>query len=287
MSPELQHAVLTWGARERRDLPWRATRDPWAILVSEVMLQQTQVPRVIPRYLAFLGRFPTVAACAAASVGEVVAEWVGLGYNRRAVRLHAAACMVMQEGGGRFPETARELRRLPGVGPYTVRALLAFAFEADAAVVDTNVARVLARVAGRRLTLGEVQAAADAALPVGESWAWNQAMLDIGAALCRPVAPQCTACPLAAGCAWRAGGCADPDPALGSAGVSGGQSRFDGSDRQGRGRLVAALRHGPVPAARVPTVMGWPDDTERAVRVAATLVVDGLAVVDGGRYRLP
>ena len=188
---------------------------------------------------------------------------------------------------GRFPPTASELRRLPGVGPYTVRALLAFAFEDDAAVVDTNVARVLARVADRRLTLREVQAAADAALPAGEAWAWNQAMLDIGAALCRPVAPRCTACPLAAGCAWRARGCRRPDPALGSAGVSGGQSRFDGSDRQGRGRLVAALRHGPVPAARVPTVMGWPDDAERAVRVAATLVVDGLAVVDGGRYRLP
>ena len=195
MSPELQHAVLTWGARERRDLPWRATRDPWAILVSEVMLQQTQVPRVIPRYVAFLGRFPTVAACATASVGDVVAEWVGLGYNRRAVRLHAAACMVMQEFGGRFPTTASELRRLPGVGPYTVRALLAFAFEDDAAVVDTNVARVLARVADRRLTLREVQAAADAALPAGEAWAWNQAMLDIGAALCRPVAPRCAACP--------------------------------------------------------------------------------------------
>ena len=287
MSPELQHAVLTWGAQERRDLPWRTTRDPWAILVSEVMLQQTQVARVIPRYLAFLQRFPTVATCATASVGEVVAEWVGLGYNRRAVRLHAAACMVMQEFDGRFPPTARELQQLPGVGPYTVRALLAFAFEDDAAVVDTNVARVLARVADRRLTPREVQAAADAALPAGEAWAWNQAMLDIGAALCRPLAPRCTACPLETACGWRAGGCADPDPALGSAGVSGGQSRFDGSDRQGRGRLVAALRHGPVPAARLPTVMGWPDDAHRAVRVAATLVVDGLAVVDGGRYRLP
>jgi len=142
-------------------------------------------------------------------------------------------------------------------------------------------------VADRRLTLREVQGAADAALPAGESWAWNQAMLDIGAALCRPAAPRCTACPLAPGCAWRTRGCAAPDPARGSAGVSGGQSRFDGSDRQGRGRLVAALRDGPVPAERVPTVMGWPDDADRAARVAATLVVDGLALVEGGRYRLP
>jgi A/G-specific adenine glycosylase len=195
--------------------------------------------------------------------------------------------MIMQEFEGRFPPTARELRRLPGVGPYTARALLAFAFEQDAAVVDTNVARVLARVAGRRLTPGEVQAAADAALPAGQAWAWNQAMLDVGAARCRPMAPRCPSCPLAPGCAWHASGRADPDPALGSAGVSVGQSRFDGSDRQGRGRLVAALRQGPVAAARVPAVMGWPDDADRALRVAATVVVDGLAVQDGGCYRPP
>jgi A/G-specific adenine glycosylase len=286
VSPELQRAVLTWGERERRDLPWRRTRDPWAILVSEVMLQQTQVPRVIPRYVAFLDRFPTVAAAAAASSGEVVAEWVGLGYNRRAVRLHAAARMIMHDFGGRFPRDAIGLRRLPGVGPYTVRAVLAFAFEADAAVVDTNVGRLLARVAGRPLTAGEVQAAADAALPAGEAWAWNQALLDLGAHRCRP-APRCDACPLAPGCRWHQAGLAPPDPATGSARVSGGQSRFDGSDRQGRGRLVAALRGGPVAAGRLADVMGWPGDPERAERVAATLVADGLAAIEGGRYRLP
>jgi A/G-specific adenine glycosylase len=285
--PELRLAVLSWGERERRDLPWRRTRDPWAVLVSEVMLQQTQVPRVIPRYLAFLERFPTPAACAAASPGDVVAEWVGLGYNRRALRLHAAAVSVVEHFGGELPRTYGALIRLPGVGPYTARAILAFAFEADAAVVDTNVARVLARVAGRRLGLKEVQAAADAALAPGEAWAWNQAMLDLGARLCRPRIARCDDCPLAAGCAWFAGGRAAPDPAEGSAGVSGGQSPFEGSDRQGRGRLVAALRLGDVRMDDVAVVMGWPGDAARAERVAATLVVDGLVVRVGETYRLP
>jgi A/G-specific adenine glycosylase len=287
VSPELTLAVLTWGERERRDLPWRHTRDPWAVLVSEAMLQQTQVPRVIPRYLAFVERFPTPAACAAAAPGDVVAEWVGLGYNRRALRLHAAAVSVVEGHGGELPRTYAELVRLPGVGPYTARAILAFAYEADAAVVDTNVARVLARVAGRRLGPKEVQAAADAALAPGEAWAWNQAMLDLGARLCRPRAARCDECPLAAGCAWLARGRATPDPAEGSAGVSTGQPPFEGSDRQGRGRLVAALRHGPVAAADVGAVMGWPDDGPRAARVAATLVADGLVVPVGDDYHLP
>jgi A/G-specific adenine glycosylase len=285
--PALQLAVLSWGERERRDLPWRRTRDPWAILVSEVMLQQTQVARVIPRYHAFLARFPTVVACAGATVGEVLEEWAGLGYNGRAVRLHAAACMVMQECGGSLPRTTRELERLPGVGRYTARAVVAFAFEADAAVVDTNVARVLARLAGRSLTGREVHAAADAVLPPGEAWAWNQALLDLGATRCRPSLPDCDRCPLAPACQWHARRRRKPDPAAGSAGVSRGQSRFDGSDRQGRGRLVAALRRGPVPASQLASAMGWPADGERAERVARTVVADGLAVLDGDHYRLP
>ena len=288
MPPELQLALLAWGQRERRDLPWRRTRDPWAILVSEVMLQQTQVPRVVPRYLAFLERFPTTAACAAASVGEVVAEWVGLGYNRRAVRLHAAALTVERDHGGRFPTTYAGLLLLPGVGPYTARAVLAFAFEADAAVVDTNVARVLARIGGRRLTAKEVQVAADAALVPGEPWAWNQAMLDVGARHCRPGVASCDGCPLAPGCRWRQAGWPEPDPAVGSAQVSTGQSRFEGSDRQGRGRLVAALRMGPVARFDLASVMGWPGDPARADRVAATLVLDGLATADpDGTHHLP
>jgi A/G-specific adenine glycosylase len=280
--------VLVWGEPRRRDLPWRRTRDPWAILVSETMLQQTQVTRVVPRYTAFLARFPTVEACAAAAPGDVVRAWSGLGYNQRAVRLHRAAGVVVDEHGGRFPRSLRALQRLPGVGPYTARAVMAFAFEADAALVETNIARVMARWHGRRLRAAEVQALADAAVPRRKAWAWNQAMIDLGATVCTARRPACDECPLHRACAWRLAGPAAVDPAVRSAGVSGGQSRFDGSDRQGRGRLVQAMAGGPVAAADLAGVMGWPGDPTRAGVVAATVVADGLALVDAeGSYRLP
>ena len=261
----------------RRDLPWRDTRDPWAVLVSEVMLQQTQVARVAPRWQAFLERFPTPAACAAARVGEVMALWSGLGYNRRAVALRAAAVACVLRHGGRVPATRAELLALPGVGPYTARAVLAFAFEQDVGVVDVNAARVLARaVAGRPLTAREAQELADRCVPRGAGWAWNQAMLDLGATLCTKAAPACGACPVAGACAWRANG--GPDPSIGSAGGGARQTRFAGSDRQGRGRLVAALVRAPVSSGGLAAACGWPEDTRRAGRVAASLVADGLAM---------
>jgi A/G-specific adenine glycosylase len=288
MAPDDQEAVLSWGVPRLRDLPWRRSRDPWAILVSEVMLQQTQVVRVVPRYAEFVDRFPTAEACASASPGDVVRCWNGLGYNRRALRLHSAACVVVDGFGGVVPRTLRELRTLPGVGPYTARAIMAFAFEADAAVVETNVARTLARYHGHRLRTIEVQLLADAALPTGEAWAWNQALMDLGATRCTARRPRCGECPLAGSCRWRRAGWPEPDPALGSAGVSGGQSRFDGSDREGRGRLVRVLGHGPVPANELAEVMGWAGDVARAEAVAATVVADGLAMRDDqGSYRLP
>ena len=281
-------AVLTWFDDQRRDLPWRDTRDPWAVLVSELMLQQTQVARVVPKYHAFLARFPTPAACAAAPRSAVVEAWAGLGYNRRAVSLHRAAQVVVAEHGGTLPDDLDALLALPGIGPYTARAVLAFAHERDVGVVDTNVARVLARHGGRPLRSREVQAAADAAVPPGEGWRWNQAMLDLGATVCRARRPDCHRCPISSGCAWRTAGPDLPDPAIGSAGVSGGQSRFEGSDRQGRGRLVAALHAGPVERSCLPVVMGWPGDPDRAGRVATGLVVDGLAIVDdAGTWHLP
>jgi A/G-specific adenine glycosylase len=253
------------------------------VLVSELMLQQTQVPRVLPRYLAFLERFPTPPECAAAPLADVLRAWDGLGYNRRAVNLHRAAGVIAERG---FPDTLAGLLALPGVGPYTARAVLAYAYEADAAVVDTNVARVLARLGGRPLTAKEAQAAADGFAPAGEAWAWNQAIMDLGARHCRPRSPRCDDCPLAPWCAWRRANHPAPDPAVGSAHISGGQSPFAGSDRQGRGRLVAALRRGPVSADELAAVMGWPGDTERADRVAATLVADGLVAVAAGKLRL-
>jgi A/G-specific adenine glycosylase len=279
----MQDALLGWGLPRLRDLPWRQTRDPWAILVSELMLQQTQVARVLPKYLDFLSLYPTPAACAAVSSGDVVRAWAGLGYNRRALNLHRAACAVAETG--LFPSTLPGLLALPGVGPYTARAILAFAFEADVAVVDTNIARVMARLHGRSLAPKEVQALADGLVPEGDGWAWNQVLMELGATTCTARAWACTTCPLATSCTWAGG--AAVDPAIGSAGVSGGQSRFIGSDRQGRGRLVDALRTGSVPDVALSKVMGWPDDKARAERVVATLLVDGLVLLENGVYRLP
>lgn len=280
----VRDALLRWGSLAPRDLPWRDTRDPWAVLVSEAMLQQTQVARVVPRYHAFLARFPTVVACADASAGAVVEAWAGLGYNRRAVALHRLAVVVRDEHGGALPDDLASLLRLPGVGAYTARAVLAFAHERDVAVVDTNVARVLARRAGRRLSSREAQALADRLVPSGQGWAWNQWMLDLGATVCVARRPRCGDCPVVAGCAWRGEG---PDPAIGSAGVTGRQSTFAGSDRQGRGRLVDALRRGPVALDDLAAATGWPDDPPRAHRVAEGLVRDGLACRDGDVLRLP
>lgn len=293
MSPDVAEArraaLLGWFAGRGRDLPWRRTRDPWAVLVAELMLQQTQVARVLPRYEAFLDRWPTPAACATSPLGDVVTAWAGLGYNRRAVNLHRCAQEVVARHDGRLPDALPELLALPGIGPYTARAVLAFAFERDdVGVLDTNAARVLARWEGRSLKPKEAQAAADGAVAPGEGWAWNQAMLDLGATRCRPRTPRCDECPVSAWCSWALAGWTVPDPAVGSAGVSGGQSTFEGSDRQGRGRLVDALRRGPVAPSDVAMAMGWPDDPDRARRVAATLVVDGLAVADpDGTLRLP
>jgi len=246
------------------------------------MLQQTQVARVVPRWQAFLNRFPDPPTCAAAPVGAVIEAWAGLGYNRRGVTLHRCAVVVTEEHGGRLPEDLGALLALPGIGPYTARAVLAFAFEHDVAVLDTNVARVLARTTGRSLRPREAQDAADALVPAEAGWAWNQALLDLGAQVCRARGPDCGACPVAATCAWRGEG---TDPAVGSAGVSGGQSRFEGSDRQGRGRLVDALRQAPV--TDVAAATGWPDDPDRAARVADGLVADGLARRDGASLHLP
>jgi A/G-specific adenine glycosylase len=285
--PSWTTEVLAWGERTRRDLPWRRTRDPWRILVAEAMLQQTQVARVIPRYEAFLRRFPTPAACARAGLGEVIRAWEGLGYNRRARQLHAAASAIVEGHGGQLPRELGPLLALPGVGPYTARAVLAFAFEEDVGVLDTNAARVLARVGGQSLGPRRAQDAADAAVPRGRGWSWNQAMLDLGATVCVARSPRCGECPIRPMCAWAVAGHPDPDPSVGSAGVSGPQSRFEGSDRQGRGRLVAALRRAPVPVTAAAQVMGWSTEPDRAERVASGLVGEGLVVVVDGAYALP
>jgi A/G-specific adenine glycosylase len=279
--------LLAWGAGRLRDLPWRRTRDPWAVLVSEVMTQATGVERVVPYYHAFLERFPDPAACARAGVGEVVRFWGGLGYNRRAVNLHRCATQLVDAHDGRVPASLDELLALPGVGPYTARAVLAFAFEQPVGVVDTNVGRVLARWAHRSLGWGEAQALADSLVPSTRAWDWNQAVMELGAMVCRKQRPMCAVCPVRAGCGWHGTGLATPDPAEGSAGAGQPQSRLEGSDRQGRGRLVDALRRGPVAVRELPEVMGWPEDPARAARVADRIVADGLAIRHGPILHLP
>lgn len=283
----LRHeALLGWFDAHGRDLPWRHTREPWAILVSEFMLAQTQVARVKGRYEAFLDVFPTPQACAAATPGDVITAWSGLGYNRRAVDLHRSATRIVEAHDNEVPDTLDGLLALPGVGPYIARAVLVFAYDRDVGVVDTNVARVLARWEGRPLGRAKGQRLADELVPAARSWAWNQALFDLGATVCVARNPSCDECPVRVWCAWQGKG---DDPAVGTAGTGSRQSRFEGSDRQGRGRLVDALRRGPVAAApdTLARVMGWPDDPERAVRVATTLVADGLAVFDEGSCRLP
>jgi A/G-specific adenine glycosylase len=281
----------------RRDLPWRQTRDPWAILVSEIMLAQTQVGRVIPRWQEFMARWPTADACSAAPMAEVIGAWSGLGYNRRAVFLHRAAVAITTRHQGVIPADRAALVALPGVGPYTARAVLAFAFGQPVGIVETNTARVLARaVAGRRLTASAVQELADGLVPPGEGWAWNQSLLDLGAMVCSTRRPACGVCPLGpasghrAPCAWvRRGGA---DPAAGSAGTSRPQSVFEGSDRQGRARILARLADaagdGRLTPDAVPAAAGWPQQSERAAVAARSLVADGLAVVGpDGTLRLP
>lgn len=278
---DFSEAVLAWALPRLRDLPWRRTRDPWAVLVSEVMLQQTQVARVVPKWQAFLARFPTPDSCAEAPLGEVLREWQGLGYPRRAKHLHQTARMVVDLGG--FPTDLVGLLALPGIGPYTARAVLAFAFESDAAVVDTNIARVHARVAGERLTAREVQAMADDACPPGQAWEWNQGLMDLGAELCRPANPSCDECPVRGLCAW--GGSDAVDPAAGSSGVSGKQARFTGSDREARGRLMKALSEGAVERSDVPEIMQR--DAPTAERLLNDLIHEGLCQPNRSTLRLP
>ncbi|MCE2710028.1 MAG: A/G-specific adenine glycosylase [Ilumatobacteraceae bacterium] len=289
--------LLTWGMPRLRDLPWRNTRDPWAVLVSEVMAQQTQVSRVIPKYLAFMREYPTPTACADAPLANLLTLWSGLGYPRRCKNLHDAARAMVQSHHGEVPRNLDELLALPGVGPYTARAVLAFAAAQDVAVVDTNVARVLARVTNQPLTARASQDLADHVLPRGQSWEWNQVLMDFGAQVCTARRPQCGECPIRTHCAWNvecsgetpAVGIAHAsnDPARSSALTSRPQARFEGSDRQARGLLMKTLAERGVKQQDVARVMNLNGDTRRAGRLLESLVNDGLVVVRDGWCRLP
>ena len=277
----LHASIFSWITPRLRQLPWRDTRDPWHVLVSEVMLQQTGVSRAMPKWQMFIDAFATPADCAGAPLGDVLRLWQGLGYPRRARNLQAAARLIVEQHGGLTPSTLDELLALPGVGPYTARAVLAFAFEEDAAVVDTNIARVLARFHGRTLKARDAQKLADDWVPQGEAWLWNQALMDLGATICRPQ-PTCDECPLSEKCSWRGTG---TDPSVGSAGVSVAQARFEGSDRQARGRLIKQLGECAVPIHAVAEIMDRSPAT--AERLVANLVNEGLVISQNGELLLP
>jgi len=250
-------------------------------LVSEVMLQQTQAGRVVPAFRSFLRRFPTVRTLAAAPRRDVVREWGGLGYNRRAVRLSEAARAIVRDHGGRIPRDLSALRELPGVGPYTAAAVASLGFGEPVAVVDTNVRRVVARVHlgidGHDVSARQVWALADVWLDRGDPIAWNQAVMDLGREVCRPT-PRCDACPLARVCRFHvAGAIAARGPRR--------QGAFEGSTRQVRGAVVRALRsHPSLTRTRLADQTGFaPERIEAAV---GTLTTDGLIVDDLGEVRL-
>lgn len=312
---EVQASLLAWFAREEIDLPWRRDRDPYAVLVSEFMLQQTQRERVAPKFRAFIGRFPTFSALADAAPADVIRAWAGLGYNSRALRLHAIARAVVADPGALSADPAR-LQTLPGVGAYTAAAIACFAHDAQVACVDTNVRRVLGRV-----FLGEEfpkprpardAELAAAVLPAGRAADWNAALMDLGALVCKARAPRCEACPLAARCRARPRFAASPGtserrvaevrPAY-RAGEKGARRRssapFSATDRYLRGRIVDVLRGladgeaiGLDGLALAATGMALPPQTERVALLAARLVREGLIVQvigeDGqAAYRLP
>jgi A/G-specific adenine glycosylase len=273
--------LRAWYAPRRGAYPWRETRDPYAIWVSEVMLQQTQASRVVPLYRAFLARFPSVGALAAASRRDVVRAWDGLGYNRRAVWLSEGARTIVREHGGRVPRDLETLRTLPGVGRYTAAAVSSMAFCQPVAVVDTNVRRVVARVHlgvdGRHAQTRTVQELAQAWLDRDDPITWNQAVMDLGREVCRP-RPRCDVCPIAGVCAFRASG------AIAMRGP-GTKEAFEGSSRQVRGAIVRALRsHEALSPERLTAETGF--DPERVDAAVAGLAADGLVERSSGRVRL-
>lgn len=286
---ELHDPILRWYDAHARDLPWRAvSATPWSVMVSEFMLQQTPVARVLPVHEQWLTRWPTPAALAAESSGEAVRAWGRLGYPRRALRLHAAATTIVEEHHGEVPASYDALRALPGIGDYTAAAIATFAHGHRHVVLDTNVRRVLGRAAAgvefpaAGVTASERALATDL-LPTDEPTAatWSVAVMELGALVCTAANPRCTSCPVADLCAWRKAG----KPAYD--GPPRKVQTWAGTDRQCRGRLLAVLRDtdGPVHAGRLDAA--WADEGQR-LRCVASLLEDGLLVRnETGSYALP
>ena len=279
--------LTTWYGESARDLPWRAIgATPYQVLVSEVMLQQTPVARVLPVYEGWVKRWPTARALAADTPGEAVREWGRLGYPRRALRLHAACREVVDRYDGELPTTVLELLALPGIGDYTARAVAVFALGQRHAVVDTNVRRVVARliegVADALVTRADLGRVEDL-LPTDPAAAGvvSIALMELGALVCTARAPRCTACPVSTSCAWLAAG----SPGL-DAPVRPVQS-YAGTDRQVRGRLLAVLRDSSEPVDAELLRQVW-DLPEQRVRALESLLADGLVILlPDGRLALP
>ena len=285
----LHAPVLRWYDESARELPWRAPgRTAWGVLVSEVMLQQTPVARVLPAYRQWLERWPGPAELAASSAGEAVRMWGKLGYPGRALRLHSCAATIVRRHGGQVPAGLDELLALPGVGPYTARAVQAFAFGLRAAVVDTNVRRVLARAVAGQAQAGVVSTARDlsameAVLPRTDAAAavFCAGMMELGAVLCTASSPSCPSCPIRHRCAWRLAGSPAYD------GPVPRTQRFAGTDRQVRGLLLDVLRGSAVPVPESALDVVWPEAGQRR-RALDALVTDGLVdPLPDGRYALP
>jgi A/G-specific adenine glycosylase len=280
--------VLAWYGAQARDLPWRRPGvSPWAVMVSEFMLQQTPVSRVLQPYAAWMERWPDAPALAASPPGDAVRQWGTLGYPRRALRLHETARILTENNGGQVPDSVAELVMLPGVGAYTAAAVASFAYRQRHAVLDTNVRRVLARLErgqefpSRSATAAETVLAQSLLPREGPDAArWSVAVMELGALVCTAAKPRCPVCPVAAHCSWRRSGA--------PAGLrTPGQPRYEGSDRQCRGRLLAVLRGAGVPVGADQLAQAWPDAIQRA-RALDGLVADGLAEpLDGDRFALP
>lgn len=286
---DIGELIARWYAAGHRDLPWRRPGFPaWGTLVSEFMLQQTPVARVIPALDRWLARWPSPADLAAEPPGEAVRAWERLGYPRRALNLHGAATAIAERHGNVVPASVDDLLALPGVGPYTARAVAAFAYGIRTPVVDTNVRRLLARAVHGRGEAGPPRTAADLAdmerlLPLDEDAARlvNAGAMELGQVVCTARSPRCAECPLAEVCAWRAAGYPAYDGPRAAV-----QKRYEGSDRQVRGLVLRELRGSdtPVPADVIAGV--WPDAGQLA-RALDGLLRDGLVVRDGTEYALP
>jgi len=284
----LHRPVLDWYAVHARDLPWRGPgATPWAVMVSEFMLQQTPVARVLPVFESWMTTWPTPTALAAAPSGEAVRAWGRLGYPRRALRLHAAARAIVDQHDGEVPSGYDDLIALPGVGDYTASAIASFAFGARHPVLDTNVRRVLARLAAGQahpeptLSKDEVALAEGFVPATGPRAArWAVASMELGAVICTARRPRCDACPVQRSCCWRAAGYP----------VWTGPPRraqpYAGTDRQCRGALLAVLRSSDEPVAQSELERAWPEADQRD-RALATLVADGLATTSTDGWTLP